>query len=242
MSSQGAPPETVVDDADDERVAAYLKQHPEFLLRNPAVLAELEIPHPSGPAVSLIERQVRVLRQELEAERQRLTHLVARAREYEALSERLHQLVLKLFAAQDSAQVCALLKDTLLSEFAAEAMALKLFQAESESGPRRDPLTLAFRGFLDHRQSLCGALNQDKAQILFGDQGAMIRSAAVVPVHAGGHVGVLAIGSRDPDRFRAEMGTDLLDRLGEILGHKLRLMTPMECGETLEQPTQVPLP
>jgi uncharacterized protein YigA (DUF484 family) len=220
----------------DQEVAAYLLHHPQFFERNPHVLAALEIPHDTGDAISLIEQQVRVLRRQLEAERQRLTHLISRAREYEALSERLHHLVVKLIAAQDAEQVCGLLKNALLSEFSAEAMTLKLFATETESPARSDPLTLAFRGFLDRHHALCGPLDREKAQMLFGPAGAEIRSAALVPVRADGHAGVLAIGSRDGDRFGPDMGTELLDRLGEIVGQKLRIIHIGHCDETLDGP------
>jgi uncharacterized protein YigA (DUF484 family) len=216
----------------ESRVIEYLLNDPTFFARNPKVLAALEIPHDSGAAVSLIEQQVRVLRKQLDAERHRLTHLISRAREYEALSGRLHHLVLKLIAAQDSQQICTLLKDALLTEFSAEAMTLKLFQTEGEVGTRPDALTLAFRDFVDRHHALCGPLNTEKAQILFGATGAEIRSAALVPVRADGHAGVLAIGSHDAERFRPDMGTELLDRLGEILGQKLRVVPLGHCDET----------
>lgn len=232
MSSQEANPSVMEDPGFDGKVAAYLMTDPGFFDRHPQVLAALEIPHASGAAVSLIEQQVRVLRKQLEAERSRLTHLIARAREYEALSGRLHHLVLKLIAAQDSEQVCTLLKDALLTEFSAEAMTLKLFQIES--GPLTDPLTLAFRDFLDRHHALCGPLDQEKAQMLFGPAGARIRSAALVPVRADGHAGVLAIGSRDGERFRPDMGTELLDRLGEVVAHKLHVIPLGRCDEIAE--------
>lgn len=218
----------------DDEVAAYLLRDPTFFLRHPQVLATIEIPHDTGGAVSLIEQQVRVLRRQLDAERQRLTHLISRAREYEALAERLHHLVVKLIAAQDAEQLCALLKTTLLTEFSAEAMTLKLFATETESPARTDPLTLAFQGFLDRHHALCGPLDQEKAQMLFGPAGAEIRSAALVPVRADGHAGVLAIGSRDGERFGPDMGTELLDRLGEIVGQKLRIIHVGSCDQAFD--------
>jgi uncharacterized protein len=224
------------DDRDfDAGVAAYLIRNPTFFVRHPQVLAALEIPHNAGGAVSLIEQQVRLLRKQLEAERNRLTHLISRAREYEALSGRLHQLVLKLIAAQDSRQVCALLKEALLTEFSAEAMTLKLFETEVEGAPRTDPLTLAFRDFLDRHHALCGPLDSEKAKMLFGPAGEAIRSAALVPVRADGHAGVLAIGSRDGDRFRPDMGTELLDRLGEVVAQKLRVIPLDHCDESIDE-------
>lgn len=231
MSHPEPAPRAVENPELETRIIEYLLGDPGFFTRNPKVLAALEIPHDSGAAISLIEQQVRLLRKQLDAERQRLTHLIARARDYEALSGRLHHLVLKLIAARDSEQICILLKESLLTEFSAEAMALKLFRTDAESVARQDPLTLAFRDFVDRHHALCGPLNPDKARILFGQAGSDIRSAALVPVHAEGHAGVLAIGSRDGERFRPEMGTELLDRLGEVLGQKLRVVPLGHCNE-----------
>lgn len=216
-----------LDEASDHeaRVADYLLRETDFLLRRPDVLMALEVPHrAAGSAISLIERQVRVLRQQLETEHNRLLHLIARARDFEALSEHLHRLVLRLIAARDAQQVCGVLQETLLNELSADAMALKLFATEDDQGFRDDPLTLAFRDFVDRHQALCGPLDETKAGMLFGGAGGSIRSTALVPLHADGHAGVLAIGSRDPARFTPDMRTDLLDRLGEIVSQKLHVI------------------
>ena len=57
-------PQTDAPDVDETQIAAYLQSNPEFFERHPAVLAKLRLPHaPGGAAVSLVERQVAVLRQ-----------------------------------------------------------------------------------------------------------------------------------------------------------------------------------
>lgn len=213
----------------ESEVARYLLDHPDFLRRHPRVLSALDVPHRTGGAVSLIEQQVRVLRKQLETERHRLAHLISRARDYEALSMRLHHLSLKLIAVNDSRAFCTLLQETLLSELSAEAMALKLFATDTEDAPGQDALTLAFQDFVDRHHALCGPLDDEKARMLFGTLGNAVRSAALVPLRAEGHAGVLAIGSRDPERFRPEMGTELLDRLGEIVAHKLHVLPLGDC-------------
>jgi uncharacterized protein YigA (DUF484 family) len=204
-------------------VAAYLRTHPEFFERNPEVLADLHVSHVTSGAVSLIEHQVQVLRRQLETERSRLSHLISRARDYESLSNRLHGLVLQLIPAVDLAQLRAALEEALAREFSAEAVTLKLFPIDLEQG-ESDPLTLEFLGFLDRQHALCGPLGEDKNQVLFGDLGAGVRSAALVPIRAPGRSGVLAIGATDPQRFKPDMGTDLLDRLGEIVSGKLEAL------------------
>lgn len=205
-------------------VAGYLSTHADFFERNPEVLAHLQVPHGSGGAVSLIEHQVKVLRRQLDTERARLTHLITRAREYESLSTRLHGLVLQLIPATDLQALGDALKDALRREFSAEAVTLRLFPLDPEAVGDADPLTDAFRDFLDREHALCGPLESEKHQILFGELGGEVRSAALVPIRAEGRFGVLAIGAADPERFKPDMGTDLLDRLGEIVGHKLQTL------------------
>ena len=242
-------------------VAEYLCGHPDFLSYHPDVLAKLHIPHTSaGTAVSLIEHQVRVLRTQLATERSRLSQLIARAREYEAFAARLHALVLALISARDLEQVRAVLHEALMSEFSAQAVTLKLFPMDpATTDGERDPTLVAFEDFLGRKHTLCGPLDEAKTAALFGTPGHSLResvgresvgpdsigdesvgdeagnpihSAALVPIHAGWQSGVLAIGATDPNRFRPDMGTDFLDRLGEIVGHRLRMLPPEPAPQT----------
>ncbi|WP_295577709.1 DUF484 family protein [uncultured Lamprocystis sp.] len=209
--------------AAEQMVAAYLRDHPDFFEQNAAVLASLSVPHAPSGSVSLIERQVKVLRRHLEAERSRLAQLIARAREYEALSTRLHVLVLQLIIAPDLKQVGSVLQEALMREFSAQAVMLKLFPLDPVSADAaRDPLTAAFKEFLLREHALCGPLDEEKNRLLFGDLGGEVQCAALIPLRGTGCSGVLAIGAADPDRFKPDMRTDLLDRLGEVVSHKLQ--------------------
>ncbi|MGQ9658807.1 MAG: DUF484 family protein [Thermochromatium sp.] len=216
--------------ADQERqVAEYLIAHPDFLVRHPEVLSAIEVPHGIPGAVSLIEYQVRLLRRQLAIERNRLAQLIARARDNETLAIRLHRLFLQLMGVGDLEHLCRLLRETLLREFHAEALAFKLFAHATIGHRPHDPLVSAFADFMDRRKTLCGPLNPEHAQALFGDGGVAIHSAAIIPIQTDGQSGILAIGSAETLRFRPEMSTDFLDRLGEILSQKLRTMRLGHC-------------
>ncbi|QGU31768.1 DUF484 family protein [Thermochromatium tepidum ATCC 43061] len=218
---------------DQERqVAEYLIAHPDFLTRHPEVLGAIEVPHGIQGAVSLIEYQVRLLRRQLAVERNRLAHLIARARENEALVIRLHRLFLQLMVVNDSAHLCHLLRETLLRDFNAEALAFKLFAHASLDRRPHDPLVNAFADFMDRRNALCGPLSPERARTLFGAAGMGIHSAAIVPIQTEGQSGILAIGSADATRFSPEMGTDFLNRLGEIISQKLRTVRLGHCEST----------
>jgi uncharacterized protein YigA (DUF484 family) len=115
------------------------------------------------------------------------------------------------------------LRDALRKEFKAEGVTLKLFAAATRDAAA-DPVVSAFREFLGRKHALCGPLDADRSDALFAEQGEAVQSAALIPIRTEGASGVLAIGSADPDRFRPDMGTDLLDRLGEIVSQKLRVL------------------
>jgi uncharacterized protein YigA (DUF484 family) len=211
-------------EATESIVANYLRAHPDFFERHPDILALMRVHHEVAGAVSLIEHQVAALRRQLDTERGRLAHLISRAREYETLSTRHHDLVLHLIPASDLDALNAVLHEVLRREFSAEAVALKLFPVdpgESVTG-RDDPLVAAFRDFLDRPHALCGPLDAEQGRILFGEAGDGLHSAVLVPIRAGVRSGVLAIGAADRERFGSEMRTDLLDRLGEVVSAKLR--------------------
>ena len=202
-------------------VAAYLRDNPDFFERHPDLVAGLRIPHPSGTAISLVEHQVSILRGQLDDERRRLAHIIARARDYEALSTRLHGLTLALIAATDQHRVEEVLHEAMCRDLNAQCVTLKLF-ALPASDTKADPLVAAFHDFLDRHHCLCGPLDPDKSRLLFGDFGGEVRSAALIPIRAGERSGVLAIGSSDAARFGHDMATDILDRMGEIVGHRLQ--------------------
>ncbi|QIK37764.1 DUF484 family protein [Caldichromatium japonicum] len=219
------------DGAEDERqVAIYLIANPDFLVRHPEVLAVIDVPHRLPPGVcSLVEYQVQRLRRQLTAERKRLAHLIARAREYEAFVNRLHALTLKLLAIDQSEQLCHLLRETLMRTFRADAILLKLFPCQRPNTTISDPLAVSFRDFIDRRRALCGPLNGKQAQTLFGEAGSVIQSAAIIPLQTDEHWGVIAIGNTDPECFSPEMDTEIFDRLGELLSQKLRSLPFGQC-------------
>ena len=233
----------------DATVAAYLRTHPDYFMNNPEILTYLRVPHTAaGAAVSLIEHQVRVLRTQLDTERGRLSQLIVRAREYESFSARLHALVLALIAAPDLECVSAALQEGLMREFSAQAVTLKIFPLDpAADNAERAPLLVAFRDFLERKHALCGPLDEAKNGALFGDladpRGDQVRCAALVPIRANGRSGVLAIGAADPDRFKPDMRTDLLDRLGEIVSQKLQMLpAPHTPDPSAPAPNTAPKP
>lgn len=210
---------------DADQVSDYLSSHPGFFDQHPELLAELKLEHASGNAVSLIERQVQVLREQNQDLKKRLLELVDVARDNDRLSERLHRLTLDLIRAGSLVELLDSLEHNLRSEFQADAMVLHLpaldESRQRETGARPWLIDDALKALLPtplvDNKPQCGRLTQEQATFLFGDQAAAIESCAVIPLGDHAEAGLLSIGSREVNRFNPCMGTLFLNHLGELV-------------------------
>jgi len=202
-------------------VADYLAAHPDFFNAHASLLATLHLPHPTGPAVSLWERQSAALREDAERWRARFEELIVHARQNEALIGRIQQLVLAVLTTTPATALLDLLARRLAEEFHAERVTTLVF-AEAVEGAlsafagrdsaRRDP----FAELLGRRATLCGRLNQAQRQALFGEAD-FAGSHVVLPLLGRDWDGLLVVSSADPARFEASMGTEILSFLCEVL-------------------------
>lgn len=224
MTDPDAVGNTVLDEND---VAEYLHQHPDFLARHPELLAALRIPHNPGPgAVSLIERQVTVLRERNQRLESRLAELLQTARDNERVGARLLALGRGLLEADSLDSVIALVRDTLLSEFAADEVVIRLIDTEDGHHAARDserfvrpgdPAIAAFDDFLRRGEPVCGDVTPQQQEALFGAEAEHSGSCALVPLRSGRALGLIGLASRDPGHFHAGMGTLFLAQLGELV-------------------------
>jgi len=206
----------------EQQIASYLVAHPDYFQRHPDALAAIDIPHPTGDAVSLIERQVRTLRDQASNYRRQLENLVSVARENDALAKRLHRLTLALIETHSFDEVLNTLQDELREQFKADAVEMKLFASEQLEAHAHEAGPALFRDFLKRARPNCGQLDKAKLEYLFGPQAGETGSAALIPLTAPPLAGVLAIGSRDPQRFHEGKSVDFLQRLAEVVSAKLQ--------------------
>jgi len=209
-------------DDPEEPIAEYLIAHPDFFVRHPDVLAAIDLPHPTGDAVSLIERQVLTLRAQSTKYRRQLEQLLSVARENDALAKRLHRLTLALLETQSFDEVLNTLQDELRDQFKADAVEMKLFASEQLEAHAHEPGPALFQEFLQRGRPNCGQLDKAKLEYLFGSQAGETGSAALIPLTAPPLAGVLAIGSRDPERFHEGKSVDFLQRLAEVVSATLQ--------------------
>jgi len=225
--------QTDVIEISEDSIAAYLQAHPEFFERHQSLLINLRLPHRTGgPAVSLVERQVAVLRQKnLKLER-KLRDLVEVARNNDHLAGKIHGLAMLLLNASSRSEAVALLEDQLRTAFSADRTVLVLFDGgETDGGAsspflrittREDQTMGPFRTFLQSTTPRCGRIRDAQRHYLFGSEDVEIGSAALVPLGARSELGFMAIGSRDTDHFHPGKSIDFLARLGELVSCALR--------------------
>ncbi len=232
------PTVEVTEQIDEDAVAAYLARHPDFFARHAGLLSEIELVHETGQAVSLIERQVASLREQGRRYRQQLRELMAIAEQNDRLAARFRALSLGLFDCRRAEEALALLEHSLRQDFAADASTLLLrgearrldwtlpaeaimtVLSETEHGLPALPTALL------QGEAVCGRFNEQIMTHLFAAEASQLASAALIPVtppedDQGEALALLAIGSHDPARFTAGMGTVYLDYLGALLGRLL---------------------
>jgi uncharacterized protein YigA (DUF484 family) len=208
-------------------VADYLKQHPGFFEEHLGLLEHLRLPHQSGEAVSLVARQLDLLRDRNQRSVKQLDQLVEIARENDALYQRVHQLTLTLLDAKSLEDVLASLDWGLHQFFQADFVVVRILKPPldsavqhlfvAEDAPEADWL----RGVIARAKPLCGRPDPDTAGMLFGKDAPEVASQAVLKLDHAGLRGVFAIGSRDSTRLRADMGVVFLTQMSEILAARL---------------------
>ncbi|PKM25770.1 MAG: DUF484 domain-containing protein [Gammaproteobacteria bacterium HGW-Gammaproteobacteria-13] len=206
---------------DSETVAAYLRLHPEFFIDHDELIPELRIPHQRGDTVSLVERQVKLLRERNIEMRHRLSQLMDVARDNDRLFDKTRRLVLDLLDASSLEEVVSCVEDSLRREFQVPFVSLILFSdaplpvGRSVSSAEAHQ---AIGGLLAGGKTICGVLREHELNFLFGaEDGAQVGSAAVVSISYQGLHGVLAIGSADPQHYKSSLGTLFLGYIAEVL-------------------------
>lgn len=210
----------------EEAVVQYLRTHPDFFERQAQLLSVIKLPHLCGGVVSLVERQVSLLREQNRQLDRKLLDLVTVARDNEHLSRRLHHLALSLLEADDLNSVVATAQDVLRSQFKADFVVIQLIARTPSCDPLhaispQDPALEQFADLFENKRPVCGRLHPEQAQFLFNTQAQEIQSAVMVPLYEGDRIGLLALGSRDEHRFHPGMGTLFLGYLGELISRAI---------------------
>jgi uncharacterized protein YigA (DUF484 family) len=209
----------------DQDVVRYLREHLDFFETHTHLLSEMKVPHKTGKAISLVERQVSVLRDQKQQLKKQLQELVQIARENDQLNQRMHRLTIGLMKAASLEHLFSLVVERLKKDFSVSAVSFRLF-LQPNSGDdknlvefidRHDPSLAAFEKVLRESKPVCGRLKQEQQHILFGAEVGKLSSVALLPLVAEKCIGLLALGSSDPQRFHPAKGTSFLKQMAELI-------------------------
>ncbi len=204
-----------------EAVETYLQSHKEFFVGREELLERINLPHGKRGTVSLVERQVAVLRDKNKVLEHKLLDLLKVARENEELSSRLHHLALGLLESQGLDDVVASAREQLLQAFKADFVTLNLFPRTSKDNSLHyttsNEVSEHFADSFESRRPRCGGMSDEDVRCLFGELEGQISSAVLVPLIDAEPLGFIAMGSREKARFHPGMGTLFLGYLGELV-------------------------
>ncbi|MCG8294366.1 DUF484 family protein [Pseudomonas entomophila] len=214
---------------DEDAVVAYLRAHPSFFAEHDELLLEQRIPHQRGDSVSLVERQLKLLRDRNIEMRHRLSQLMDVARDNDRLFDKTRRLILDLLDASSLEEVVMAVEDSLRQEFQVPFVSLILFGENAAPVGRWVPgaeAQQAIGGLIGGGKTISGSLREHELAFLFGDTAHKeVGSSAVATLEHQGLHGVLAIGSRDPQHYKSSVGTLFLSYIAEVLGRVLPRFT-----------------
>ena len=210
---------------DEQTVVDYLDQNPDFFNRHADLLSKLEIRHEAGPAISLIERQVFVLRDKNQKLESKLYELVSLARENEQLSRNILQLVVNLLWSDDLESLLSSVVDAMRHEFQVDFASVHLISDDStlcEQMPQwylhtEDERYEQIRAVVEANRPLCGRLSDEQIACMFVDHHEEIGSAALIPLVSGSVLGFIGLGGQHPERFNPAMATSFLTQIAELV-------------------------
>ena len=217
---------------DEQAISQYLQQHPDLFDRHPQLLARLRLQHPrSGATVSLIERQVEVLRERHAALEQQLADFVRVARANDALAAKIHRFTRRLIGTSTRAEALAQIEASLREDFDAYHAVLVLRGAAATATDvasrflrqvaAGDAVFASFESLFASGRPRCGQVRDSQLEFLFGSEAAGIGSVALIPLNALSPPGLLALGSLDRERFHPGMSTEFLSRMAELIADSL---------------------
>lgn len=226
-------------------IANYLANTPGFFERHAELLSSIQLSSPHGTrAVSLQERQMDLLREKHKGLEHKIMEMIRHGQENVAIADRLHRYTRALMLTADAADLPEVVVRELMHQFLIPQAGIRVWGA----APEQAALPVAHEQAHEQAREFarevsadaksfassltlpyCGANSGFEAAGWLDDAGT-VASLALIPLRHGASTdafGLLVLGSPDPTRFSADMGTEFLMRIGEIASAGLsRLIRP----------------
>lgn len=219
-------------DISEKQAIAFLKNHPDLFKAHPGLLADLALTHDSGGAVSLIERQVQVLRERNILLRRQLNDLLQAARANDELFAKVRTLTLALLDVSGWHELNEVLATHLLVDFEADFVCCHLLRAPLQLDHLLGhPKALPTAAFMCNGRPRCMALrSQELRQVFPMREHDQDGSAVLLPLTLRSCEGCLAIGSRNPQHFLPDMDTLFLGYISDVIARIIDHLSEAAAG------------
>jgi uncharacterized protein YigA (DUF484 family) len=207
---------------DEAKVKQYLLDHPRFLVRNPELLSHIELKYGEQETFSLVERQVKTLRDKNSQLQGQQIEMLQTAHANEELLEMCNRFMFELLECSDLNSLSSRIVTDLKKMFDLDGVALVLVGDYDVGAPAQifsstEEISQLLDCHFPDNQPLCGRLGQAPKLALFGELSYNFQSCALVPMGKGCENGLLALASKDIARFDPEMGTLFIELIANYV-------------------------
>lgn len=219
----------------DAQVVRFLRENPDFLERYPQLLSVIRAPErqfedadeAGGEVVDLQGAMLSRMRSELAQREEQSSELIDASRANLQSQNRVHAAVIAILSARSLDHMIEILTIDLAGLLNVDAVALCLeggmVTPTSAQGVRVVPVGTIDK-ILDVSRTVSLRENVEGDRRIYGEAAGLVRSEAMLrlSVREDAPCALLAMGSREPDRFHTGQGSELLTFLARILEHSIR--------------------
>jgi uncharacterized protein YigA (DUF484 family) len=217
----------------EQDIANYLANNPVFFERHAELLSSIQLTSPHGQrAVSLQERQMEMLRDKIKGLEGKIIEMIRHGQENVAIADRLHRWTRALMLTANPGELPEVLTRELMHQFMIPQAGIRVWGAADAFA------ALPFARIVSTDvKSLAGSLmlpycgvNSGFEAVQWLDEAGSAASIAMIPLRHGAGVeafGMLVLASPDPTRYTADMGTEFLQRIGELASAALSRLLPV---------------
>tara|TARA_B100000902_G_scaffold388342_1_gene433782 strand:+ start:1018 stop:1638 length:621 start_codon:yes stop_codon:yes gene_type:complete len=201
---------------DSKEVELFLLDNLDFFETRESLVSELKFKHSSSSASSLLERQIKKLREDHQKLMDLLSSFITTASINEDLFNKSKDLTLKILASSSKKEIIKIVESSFKDDFKVDRCLLKFYKNKDIDEMENSTDMSLHKGAIH-----CGSYSSEKMNILFGDK--KIESMAVSVIVANDQIGLLKLGSYDRTKYLGDEDTTFIQYIRDIIETKLAL-------------------
>ena len=225
----------------EDDIADFLVNTPDFFERHAELLASVQLSSGHGSrAVSLQERQAGMLREKIKGLETRVVEMIRHGQDNVAIADKMQRWTRKLLQTVQARDLPDAIVQGITAEFQVPQAAIKVWRVNGIFSDERFATGVSSDAQIfatSLTTPYCG-VNSGFEAVSWLPEPALALSLALIPLRAAPEaqvVGLLVLASPDPERFQSGMGTDFLERLGELAGAGLSRLRAQAPAQTTSQ-------